>query len=92
MICARIFTLCTTEHAESGFNIIAQLSSGPWEGMRGYTEKEIISERDFILTQFTNLEDSELISCPFLRELRTKTGSRQKRSNPSDASVSRGVE
>ncbi len=89
-ICARIFILCTTEHAESGFNVIAQLLSDPWEGMRGYSGKEIIGERDFILKQFENLEDSALISRPFVQELRTKKRSGRKRRNPSNFSTPAG--
>ncbi len=89
-ICARIFILCTTENAESGFNVIAQLLSGPWADMRGYTEKEIIGERDFILAQIKNLEDSALISCPFVQELRTKKSSGRKRSTPSSSSAPAG--
>lgn len=71
-ICARIFILCTTENSRSGFNTIASLLACPWNDMRGYSEREILMERDFILAQIKNLNDTALNSCPFVTDLRSK--------------------
>ena len=71
-ICARIFILCTTENADSGFNTIASLLACPWRDMRGYSERDILTEREFILAQIKNLNDSALNNCPFVSELRSK--------------------
>lgn len=77
-ICSRIFILCTTENAQSSFETIVSLLSGPYGDMQGYTQREILQEREFILAQFRNLDDNALLAVPFVRELREKKmGSRK---------------
>lgn len=88
-LCSRIFILCTTENAQSSFDTIAGLLAGRYGEMQGYSERDIILERDFILAQFRNLGDNVLLNVPFVRELKDKkSGSRKPSSSHSKKNVS----
>ncbi len=78
-ICSRIFILATTfEPSQATFATFASLLAGPYGEMRGYTEKDILLEREFILSQVKNLDDPQLNAIPFMRELKDKRpGSRK---------------
>lgn len=79
-VCARIFILLTTLNpSECTFKGIAHLLSHPYMSMRGYSEKEVLSERDFILAQLRTLHDPAIVNAQFVRELKAKKPSQSKR-------------
>jgi Bromodomain/Cytosine specific DNA methyltransferase replication foci domain len=82
-ICARLYLLVTDFKAVAPtFKSYVHALSGPWEQMRGYTEKEILGERDFILNQVKELDEQVLNDCPFYRELREKKTKQPARLGP----------
>lgn len=72
-LCSRIYILGTSVKPEDGtLKAFVQLLSGPYMDMRGFSEKEILAERSFILDQVKTLNDPMMNSVSFVRELREK--------------------
>lgn len=72
-MCARIYILLTSmEPTECTFKGIAQLLYHPYRTMRGYSERDILNERQFILSQFQMLSDPVIVNSAFVRDLKTK--------------------
>lgn len=72
-LCSRIFILGTTMSSkETTYNMITSLLQAPYLKMKGYSEKELLSEKDFILAQIKNLNDPALAAMTFIKELRDK--------------------
>lgn len=70
---ARIFILLTNlAPNESTFKGVAHLLSCPYLDMKPYSEKEILAEKDFILSQFRTLTDPLVVNSPFMRDLKKK--------------------
>lgn len=90
---ARIFILLTTLSAEdSTYRGVAHLLACPYLDMKGYSEKEILAEKHFIMSQFSTLTDPLVRKSPFLRDLKNKKTIQSKKSisskpkkNPSPA-------
>lgn len=83
-LCSRIYILGTTMAPnERTYKLFQQLLSGPYIKMKGYSEKELLSEKDFILAQIKNLDDPSLSEMAFVKELREKkvVGSKKSSAN-----------
>lgn len=71
-LCSRIFILCTSyDRAGSTWEAFVSLLAMPYGDMQGYSEKDILLERDFILAQIRNLND-DLQDIMFVKELKAK--------------------
>lgn len=94
-LCSRIFILCTSyERANATWDAFVSLLGMPYGDMQGYTEKDILLERDFILAQVKNLNE-DLQDIMFVKELkgrrsggRKPQGSGRKNGPPSAANAS----
>lgn len=74
-LCSRIYILGTTTDTKTcTYKLFIQLLFGSYGKMRGYTEKELLLEKDFILAQLKNLGSSRLTNMPFVKTLRDKKG------------------
>lgn len=72
-LCARIYILLLSlTPGECTFKDLAHLLSFSYYEMKGYSEKEILSEKSFILSQFRNFNESSIAESTFLRELKSK--------------------
>lgn len=72
-LCSRIYILLTSmSRDECTYKHMTQLLSCPYYEMKGYAEKEILWEKEFILAQFRNLRKAAFGDSPFLRELKSK--------------------
>lgn len=81
-LCSRIFILGTTmSPKDSTYALFASLLQAPYLKMKGYSEKELLSEKDFILAQIKNLNDPGLAGMTFIKELREKTPGTGKKSS-----------
>lgn len=81
-LCSRIFILATTMAPnECTYKLFQQLLSGPYGKMKGYSEKELLSEKDFILAQIKNLDDPFVSDMAFVKELREKKVAGSKKSS-----------
>ena len=75
-LCARIFILGTwtpLDRSQDNYQGYVKLLSAPWEGMRGYSEKEILGEKPLILEQVKNLDDNRLNTNHFILHLKGTT-------------------
>ena len=81
-LCSRIYILATTmPTSECTYKFFTQLLAGPYEKMKGYSEKELLMEKDFILAQIKNLNEVAIADIPFVKELKEKKGGKSKSSN-----------
>lgn len=72
-LCSRLYILLTTLGPEDcTFKGLSHLLSCPYYDMKGYSEKEIITEKDFILSQLREFDDPSIGQSTFLRELKSK--------------------
>jgi Bromodomain/Cytosine specific DNA methyltransferase replication foci domain len=71
-LCSRIYILITSFPDQDSFKVFSAYLAGPWSTMQGYTEKEILAERSFILAQMEQLNEKVLNESTFLKELRAK--------------------
>lgn len=79
-ICSRLYILLTTLGSEDcTFKGLSNLLSFPYYDMKGYSEKEILMEKDFILAQLREFDDPAIAQSTFLRELKGKKGPSVKR-------------
>lgn len=70
-LCSRIYILLTTMHpSECQFMTILPLLAQNYREMKSYSEREILMERDFILSQFKMLRDPIINESRFVKELR----------------------
>lgn len=97
-LCSRIFILATTmPPRDCTYKHFVTLLYGPYGKMKGYSEKELLSEKDFILAQIKNLNEPVFKSISFVKELRDKktTGSLTKKAsaaaNKKNAQTSSGI-
>lgn len=72
-LCARIYILATSmERSNCTYPLFTSLLSSPYLKMKGYSERELLMEKVFILQQMENLSDLKLSEIPFLRDLKMK--------------------
>lgn len=91
-LCSRIYILAHTMAPDQcHFDNFVSLLSNAYGTMKGYSEKEILSERDFILSQVKNLDDPNLVNCYFTKELREKKVPAKKGSSKKGASGTSGT-
>lgn len=81
-LCSRIFILGTTmSPKETTYAMITSLLQAPYLKMKGYSERELLSEKEFILAQVKNLNDPALAAMTFIKELRDKQPGTGKKSS-----------
>lgn len=90
-LCSRIYILGTSmAPSVATYSLFSHLLAGPYMKMKAYSEKELLSEKDFILAQIKNLDDPELAEMAFVKELREKKVGPPRKGGPSLKKVPSG--
>lgn len=90
-LCSRIFILSTSiGPSECTYGFFKQLLSAPYLKMKAYSERELLSEKDFILSQISNLSGTPLAKTMFVKELREKKAGSSKKSTAGSKKSSTG--
>lgn len=90
-LCSRIFILSTSMNpSDCTYRFFQQLLAAPYLKMKAYSERELLSEKDFILAQISNLSGTALSKTTFVKELREKKVASSKKSSTSSKKSSTG--
>jgi len=72
-LCSRLFILAVTIMSEQcTYESLVSVLAQPYKQMKGYSEKEILMESNFILDQADSLDDPSLRNTDFAKALRQK--------------------
>eukprot|EP00189_Rhodosorus_marinus_P002172 CAMPEP_0113957236 /NCGR_PEP_ID=MMETSP0011_2-20120614/2648_1 /TAXON_ID=101924 /ORGANISM="Rhodosorus marinus" /LENGTH=513 /DNA_ID=CAMNT_0000967757 /DNA_START=323 /DNA_END=1864 /DNA_ORIENTATION=+ /assembly_acc=CAM_ASM_000156 len=72
-LCSRLFILAVTIMPEQcTYKSLVSVLAAPYKQMKGYSEKEILMESNFILDQADSLDDPSLRNTDFAKTLRQK--------------------
>lgn len=81
-LCSRIYILATTMPPEDcAYKVFAQLLQRSYGSMKGYSEKDILTEKDFIIAQVRSLADESIMNNGFIKQLKEKKVPGKKSSN-----------